>query len=97
LLIVFGGKVTQTGRLNDYTNVIIGAAGRVSYVPSAPLGAGHNPHLTCAGLFDLRETNYDVTVDTHILMQLASVLGGVVQQGDVPKLGVDIDLREEYP
>lgn len=96
-LIVFGGTVTQTGRIADGANVIIGPAGRVNYKPASALGAAYNPRLVCAGAFDVSDSNYDVECEQFILLQLANTLGAPLQQGDFSPIGIDIDLREEYP
>lgn len=97
-VIVFGGAITQTGRINDFDYIFIGPQGRMEYMPALALGAAHdNIVMVCAGLFDTSKTNQAVSTEALILLQLANVRGTPLSQGDMPKVNIDIDLREEYP
>lgn len=99
---VLGGRCVQTGRIAGTAGstkavIYIAPAGILAYTPSNALSASHVPDLTCFGVLDLSASRQDIQFDNYVLGPLASVLGTVVQSGDISSLATKIDLREEFP
>lgn len=97
-IVVMGGHLIQTGALRDGTVVVVGPAGRFSYIPNITLTGDHDAvDLANFGLLDISQSHQDIGFNTYIIGVSGGVNGTPVQSG-MPDAGATrIELGEEYP
>jgi hypothetical protein len=95
--VIFGGTWNQAGKVRDGLMLMVGPAGTYNYTSNTTGGAVALSTIACAGKVDMSALNYNIGVDDMFRGQLANMLGTAIQSGYANIVGVDLDLREEYP
>lgn len=95
-IVVFRGKLIQTGAVEDGAIVLIGPDGRMEYTTATTLTSAHNPDVLSNGALDVEAIRQEIQFRRWIQGPRAQTVGENVSIVD-PSTGVQIDLQEEYP
>lgn len=91
-----GGTINMFGLLHDNTTLAY-LGGEFNYEPISEPGASNNFDVVADGFLDFSNTNWAIEPDIFCLLERARFTGDVVTGLSIGPLGVNIDLRDDYP